>query len=263
MKNVVVRLSGLSSVLIIALAPDPACAWAHANAFGGSTSHAYGSGSTTRSDAWGGSETHTYGQGTTATGRYGDTATHAQGSGQTNFSNRYGGSATHTYGQGTSATNAYGGSAYHATGSGYTSYTNSSGATAYHSPYYGGAYPAYHPPVTVNNYGSGCYNCGGWSTAGAAAAGLAVGVVTGAAVASANTAAATSNAYNAGVVAGSTAYAVPVVGNAFPMGAIYATLPAGCITPQVAGGTYYLCGNAWFRPSYGANGIYYRVVPSP
>jgi len=72
MKNVVVRLSSLSSVLIIALAPDAACAWAHANAYGGSTSHAYGSGSTTRSDAWGGSETHTYGQGTTATGRYGD-----------------------------------------------------------------------------------------------------------------------------------------------------------------------------------------------
>jgi len=115
----------------------------------------------------------------------------------------------------------------------------------------------------VNNYGSGCYNCGGWSTAGAAAAGVAVGVVAGAAVASANTAAATSNAYNAGVVAGATAYAVPVVSNAFPIGAIYATLPAGCITPQVAGGTYYLCGNTWFRPSYGANGIYYRVVPSP
>jgi len=121
----------------------------------------------------------------------------------------------------------------------------------------------------VNNYGSGCYNCGGWSTAGAAAAGAAVGVVAGVAVASANNAAATSNAYNAGVVAGATAvavpaaYPVPVVSTAFAMGAIYATLPAGCISPQVAGGTYYLCGNTWFRPSYGANGVYYRVVPAP
>jgi hypothetical protein len=113
----------------------------------------------------------------------------------------------------------------------------------------------------VNNYGSGCYNCGGWSTAGAAAAGAVVGVAAGAAVASANTAAATSNAYNAGVVAGATA-AAPA-GGGFAMGAIYPTLPAGCIKPSVQGGTYYLCGNSWFQPSYGANGVYYRVVPMP
>jgi hypothetical protein len=47
------------------------------------------------------------------------------------------------------------------------------------------------------------------------------------------------------------------------MGAIYASLPAGCIKPSVQGGTYYLCGNSWFQPSYGANGVYYRVVPMP
>ena len=41
------------------------------------------------------------------------------------------------------------------------------GTAAYHPPYYGAAvYPAYHPPTTVNYYGSGCYDCGGWSTAG-------------------------------------------------------------------------------------------------
>jgi hypothetical protein len=73
MKTGVIRLL---SLLIPALASGSAGAWSHANAFGGSTSHAYGSGSTTRSNAWGGSETHTYGQGTTATGRYGGTATH-------------------------------------------------------------------------------------------------------------------------------------------------------------------------------------------
>lgn len=49
----------------------------------------------------------------------------------------------------------------------------------------------------------------------------------------------------------------------YAMGAIYPTLPAGCITPTVQGGTYYLCGNTWFKPSYGANGVYYRVVPTP
>ncbi len=84
----------------------------------------------------------------------------------------------------------------------------------------------------------------------------------GAAVASANSAAATSNAYKAGVVAGATASAAPV-STAFAMGAIYPALPAGCIKPSVQGGTYYLCGNTWFKPSYGANGVYYRVVPTP
>jgi hypothetical protein len=29
------------------------------------------------------------------------------------------------------------------------------------------------------------------------------------------------------------------------------------------GQTYYLCGNTWFQPSYGANGVSYRVVPTP
>jgi len=40
-------------------------------------------------------------------------------------------------------------------------------------------------------------------------------------------------------------------------------LPAGCITPNVGSGTYYLCGNTWFSPSYGADGLYYKVVPTP
>ena len=47
------------------------------------------------------------------------------------------------------------------------------------------------------------------------------------------------------------------------MGGIYPTLPAGCISPKVNGETYYLCGNTWFQPSYGANGVSYRVVPTP
>jgi hypothetical protein len=206
---------------------------------------------------------HTYGQGTTATGRYGDTATHAQGSGQTTATNHYGGTATHTYGQGTTATNTYGGTASHATGSGYSTYTSASGATAYHTAYYGAAYPAYHPPVAVNTYGSTCYNCGGWPAAGAAAAGVAVGVVAGAAVASAHNTAVASNAYNAGYVAGATAPAPAPVNTSFAPGAIYAVLPAGCISPSVHGGTYYLCGNTWFQPAYGANGVFYRVVAAP
>jgi hypothetical protein len=76
----------------------------------------------------------------------------------------------------------------------------------------------------------------------------------GAAVASANTSAATSNAYAAGYAAGSTAY---------QMNAIYATLPAGCTSATVKGATYYVSGSTWFKPSFGANGVYYRVVPAP
>jgi hypothetical protein len=47
------------------------------------------------------------------------------------------------------------------------------------------------------------------------------------------------------------------------MGAIYPTVPAGCASPVVGGITYQLCGNTWFQASYGANGVYYRVVPAP
>ena len=96
------------------------------------------------------------------------------------------------------------GNTYHASNN-YATTTYSSSGT-----YYGGSYSTYHPPTTVNYYGSSCYNCGGWSTAGAAAAGVAVGAVVGATVASANSNAAAANAYNSGYAAGSanTAYAM-------------------------------------------------------
>ena len=174
--------------------------------------------------------------------------------------------------------------ALHTPTAGGWSKTGAYGGTAYGDAHYGGAYyhpPAayypYHPPTTVNYYGSGCYNCGGWSTAGAAAAGAAVGMVAGAAIASSNTAAATSSAYSAGVAAGSastaaatsSAYSAGVAtgvasaSGTYVMGALYPTLPAGCATPTVQGTTYYLCGNTWFKPSYGANGVFYKVVPTP
>ena len=91
-------------------------------------------------------------------------------------------------------------------------------------------------------------------------------MVAGAAVASSQASAASANAYNAGYVAGSSntaAAAAPASSASYPVGAIYATLPAGCMQPSGLGSTYYLCGNNWFKPSYGANGVYYRVVPAP
>jgi hypothetical protein len=29
------------------------------------------------------------------------------------------------------------------------------------------------------------------------------------------------------------------------------------------GATFYLNGNTWFRPAYGANGVFYTGVPTP
>jgi hypothetical protein len=95
--------------------------------------------------------------------------------------------------------------------------------------------------------------------------------VTGAAVASANAnaanananaAAASANAYNAGYNAGATT-SQPTTAATYSIGQLVGALPAGCITPTVRGTTYYLCGNTWFSAAYGANGVYYRVVPAP
>lgn len=179
--------------------------------------------------------------------RFGGSTEHVPGA--TEHTNAFGGSSEHAYGEGTEHTNAYGGSTAHAWGGG-TEHTDAYGATAYRPPAYP-AYPVYHPPVAVPAYSSGCYGC-------AAAAGAVVGVAAGAAVASANTAAATSNAYAAGVAAG--AASAPV---AYAMGVNYAALPPGASPANVGGATYYIVGNTWFKPMYGANGVYYRVVPTP
>jgi hypothetical protein len=47
------------------------------------------------------------------------------------------------------------------------------------------------------------------------------------------------------------------------MGDVYPVLPAGCAYSPYNGGAYYNCGGTWFSPYYGANGMYYRVVPVP
>ncbi len=176
--------------------------------------------------------------------RFGGSTEHVAGVG-TEHTNAWGGSSEHAYGGGTEHTNVYGGTTAGRYGEG-AYHTTPYGATAYRPPV--AAYPVYHPPVAVSAYSAGCYGC-------AAAAGAVVGVAAGAAVASANAAAATSNAYAAGVAAGAA--------GSYPMGANYATLPPGSTPAAVAGATYYINGNTWFKPMYGANGVYYRVVPTP
>jgi hypothetical protein len=129
--------------------------------------------------------------------------------------------------------------------------TGAYGATAYGGDdhYYGGDYyGGYHPPTVVNTYATGCYSCGGWYAAGVAATGALIGA-TAADAANANT-------YAEG-------YAAGVSNTAYAMGAIYPTLPLGATVQTIGSTTYYLYNGVWFSPSYGANGVYYRVVPTP
>src|SRR5262249_60698489 len=108
--------------------------------------------------------------------------------------------------------------------------------------------------ATSSAYSAGVA-AGSANTAAATTSAYNAGVATG----SANTAA----AYNAGMAAGAATAPTAATGSAFMMGGIYATLPAGCVSPKVQGSAYYLCGNTWFQPTYGANGVSYRVVPGP
>ena len=74
MKAIIVVAAAL---LLGALRPDPAYAWASANRWGGSTSHSWGS--TSHTNAWGGSSSHAYGEGTEHTNAYGGSSAHAWG----------------------------------------------------------------------------------------------------------------------------------------------------------------------------------------
>jgi len=220
------KFTGILLLAVAAAWTINAYAFARANRAGGSTSHS--AGETSHENRAGGSSTHEAGQGTEHT-------------------NTYGGSTAHAAGGGTEHTNVYGGSTYGAAGAG-VAHTYPSGATAYRPPT--AVYPAYHSPVAVATYSTTCTGC-------AVAAGAVVGAAVGAAAASANTAAATSNAYAAGVAAGQASAPAPVMGNN------YASLPAGAMKINKNGQTYYLSGNTWFQPSYGANGVFYTVVPMP
>lgn len=246
------RVIGLTGFLITTLICGQAGAFVHASGNRGSWS---------ASDSRGGYASG--GDGSwNATGARGGTASGGDGS----WSGESARGGTASGGGGSwNANGAYGGSASGGDGSWHA--TGADGTTAYGGPnnaYYGGTYNTYHPPVTVNTtYEEGCNDCGGWSAAGAAAVGLAAGVAVGAAVASNDEAVVnstnTTNAYDAGVAAG-----VAAASTSAPVGAIYTTLPAtGCNPTTVDNTQLFNCGGVWFQPSYGANGVFYRVVPAP
>ena len=52
-------------------------------------------------------------------------------------------------------------------------------------------------------------------------------------------------------------------GGTYATGVNYAALPAGAMSVNKNGTTYYLSGNTWFKPAYGASGVYYTAVPTP
>ena len=61
--------------------------------------------------------------------------------------------------------------------------------------------------------------------------------------------------YSAGVAAGEAAVTPP--------GGIYTTLPPNCAYQAVGTTNYFNCGSMWLTAAYGANGLYYKVVPAP
>ncbi|KDR38066.1 hypothetical protein [Caballeronia glathei] len=243
----------MHGVCCVALAAAPlqhAHAWMRAGAWGGHASG--GAGGWNYAGARG--TTASGGSGSwSASGYRGGTA--SGGGGAWSGTDYRGGTASGGDGS-WHGTGAYGGTA--SGGEGTWHATNSYGTTyrGGYDTYHGGYYAGYHPPTVINHYSTSCYNCGGWNTGNAWAAGvagLAAGATIGAAAASANTA----NAYAAGVAAGAAAQPVYV------MNSVYPALPAGCTYSYMVGSAYYHCGAAWFSPYYGANGMYYRVVAGP
>jgi hypothetical protein len=118
----------------------------------------------------------------------------------------------------------------------------------------GGHRPPMRNPVVVHNVyvnhgGNGCVGCG---VGLAAVAGLATGVIVGAAIARPQP----QTVY--------VAQPVPTMVIASPqMGAEYGALPPGCQSMNVNGVNYFQCGPTWYQPFVGGNGVYYQVVPTP
>ena len=47
------------------------------------------------------------------------------------------------------------------------------------------------------------------------------------------------------------------------VGAMVSALPDGCQLMTLNGKTYYQCGSTWYKPTFGADGVDYKVVPVP
>ena len=269
----------LGGALSLALAAPPAGAWMHSGYYGTASggdgswsaegrrgSSASGGDGSWSGTGWRGGSASGGGGSWSGTGWRGGTASGGDGSWHANGA--AGGTASGGDGS-WHANSAAGGTAsggegtWHATAAdgaqaagGYAHPTDVYAPAPYPHTYGGTYYAGYHPPTTVDYYGNSCNNCGGWSggaVAAAGALGLATGAAVGASEASANAAAGETGAYAAGVAAGEAA-APP---------RIYTSLPGNCTYQAAGAGNYFNCGGMWLSPAYGANGLYYKVVPAP
>ncbi len=106
----------------------------------------------------------------------------------------------------------------------------------------------------VNVQGYGGWGGGGWGygAADGAIAGLAVGAALGAA------------SQPSTVIVEQPEASQPQQLPAIPqIGAQVVMLPPGCQSRNINGALLYQSGTAWYRPLFGASGVYYQVVPPP
>lgn len=94
----------------------------------------------------------------------------------------------------------------------------------------------------------------GWGAADDALAGMAIGAAIGAAASQPST-----------VIVEQPA--TTVIQQAAPIAPAYGTqvtvLPPGCTAQNIHGTMAYTNGSVWYRPYFGANGVYYEVVSPP
>ena len=206
-------------------------------------------------------------------------ATHAAGEG-TEHTNAYGGSTAHAYGGGTEHTNMYGGSTYGKYGEG-AYHTYPSGATAYHPPGYPAypTYPAYHrrSPCRITRRAATVAQprraqSSAWRQARPwlrptpllrRRARTPLVLPPAARTRRQRRAPPTAPAWRPERPRRPHRSVVVPASGTWVMGMSYAALPAGSITINKNGTTYYLSGNTWFQPAYGANGVFYKVVSAP
>jgi hypothetical protein len=107
----------------------------------------------------------------------------------------------------------------------------------------------------VTGYGGGWDGGWGWGAADDAIAGVVVGAAIGAA--------ASSGPSTVVVEQPSTTVAQQAAPASPAYGTQVTTLPGGCTAQNVHGTMAYQCGSVWYRPYFGASGVYYEVVSPP
>ena len=114
---------------------------------------------------------------------------------------------------------------------------------------------------TTNNYNGQVYGggwVGGYGVADDALAGLAVGTALGAVAAANNSQPATVIVEQPPVIVQQQVAPATV-----PIGLQTPSLPVGCRGQNINGSLIYQCAEGWYKPYFGASGVYYQVVTPP